>query len=225
MTPAVAEQLRTGERRYRSIADLHAALGRIPLDRISMDPPPGTATKADLLLLGRFGGFRPFHELVEGTLVAKTAGWNKGRMTPMLAYAFGKYLTERPIARMTGAGGPYETIDGRVRCPDFAVVLNARILEADAAEDDILPIAPDLAVEVILEGNTPEEGVILLREYFAAGVRLVWYVDPRKRSVRVFTSPTDVRELTEDDTLDGGDVLPGFELSIREWFERAEVQG
>jgi hypothetical protein len=39
--------------------------------------------------------------------------------------------------------------------------------------------------------------------------------------VRGYTSPSDVRLLAEEDTLDGGAVLPGFRLSIREWFEEA----
>ena len=64
-----------------------------------------------------------------------------------------------------------------------------------------------------------------LDEYFRAGVRLVWYVDPKKRSVRVYTAPDQSVLLKEDQKLDGGDVLPGFSLSIREWFKAAERSG
>ena len=52
-------------------------------------------------------------------------------------------------------------------------------------------------------------------------MRLVWYVYPETRTVQVYTSPTDVRLLGEEDTLEGGSVLPGFRLSIREWFGEA----
>ena len=61
-----------------------------------------------------------------------------------------------------------------------------------------------------------------LVEYFHAGVRLVWYVDPKKRTVRVYTAPDKSALLREDQTLHGGDVLPGFSLSIREYFAKAE---
>jgi Uma2 family endonuclease len=60
-----------------------------------------------------------------------------------------------------------------------------------------------------------------LDEYFRAGVRLVWYVDPKRRNVRVYTARDRSELLHEDRALDGGDVLPGFSLSIRDWFAEA----
>ena len=63
-----------------------------------------------------------------------------------------------------------------------------------------------------------------LKQYFEADVSLVWYIDPETRSARVFTSPTDVTELDENGMLDGGQVLPGFQLSLRWLFERADQQ-
>jgi Uma2 family endonuclease len=60
-----------------------------------------------------------------------------------------------------------------------------------------------------------------LDEYFRAGVRLVWYVDPKRRTVRVYTGRDRSVILREDQALDGGEVLPGFSLSIREWFAEA----
>jgi Uma2 family endonuclease len=58
-----------------------------------------------------------------------------------------------------------------------------------------------------------------------AGVSLVWYIDPTTRSARAFTSPTDETEFDEHGVLDGGRTLPGFQLSLRELFERADQQG
>jgi Uma2 family endonuclease len=73
-------------------------------------------------------------------------------------------------------------------------------------------------VEVLSKGNTPKEIQRKLKEYFLAGTRLVWVVDPRQRHVRVYTAPDRFVVLTEADTLDGGDVLPGFQLPLRELF-------
>jgi len=75
---------------------------------------------------------------------------------------------------------------------------------------------------VLSEGNTPKEMRRKLDEYFRAGVRLVWYVDPKKRTVRVYTARDRSTLLRDNQSLDGGDVLPGFALSIREWFAKAE---
>jgi Uma2 family endonuclease len=59
-----------------------------------------------------------------------------------------------------------------------------------------------------------------LKEYFLAGVTLVWFVDPSKRTVEVFTAPDASTVFTEDQTLDGGDVLPGLRLPVRDVFIR-----
>jgi Uma2 family endonuclease len=56
------------------------------------------------------------------------------------------------------------------------------------------------------------------REYFRVGVRLVWQINLKKRTVEVFTAPDQSVVLTEEDTLDGGDVFPGLKLTIRQIF-------
>src|SRR5437588_66928 len=77
-------------------------------------------------------------------------------------------------------------------------------------------VAADLAGEVLSPSNTRAEIARKRREYFAAGTRLAWIVDPKTRTVEVYTSAEkpDVI-LSEDGTLTGGDVLPGFTLELR----------
>jgi len=75
-------------------------------------------------------------------------------------------------------------------------------------------------VEVLSRKNTKTEIDRKLHEYFRSGTRLAWIVDPRKRIVRVHTAPDQFRLLTEDQSLDGGEVLPGLSLSLREVFGR-----
>src|SRR5262249_4619110 len=83
-------------------------------------------------------------------------------------------------------------------------------------------LAPNLAVEVLSKNNTKEEMERKLKEYFLTGVELVWFVDPVKRRVQVYTSPDESRVLGEGDELDGGDVLPGFKLRLRKLFARVK---
>jgi Uma2 family endonuclease len=59
------------------------------------------------------------------------------------------------------------------------------------------------------------------REYFEAGTQLVWYFDPRARTVTVYTAPDRFIVLDESQTLDGGNVLPGLVIPLRELFDRA----
>jgi Uma2 family endonuclease len=71
-------------------------------------------------------------------------------------------------------------------------------------------MAPDLAVEVLSPEDSPREVLDKVGEYLAAGVRLVWVIDPRaSRAVR-YRSLTDVHKIGPDGTLDGEEVLPGF---------------
>ena len=83
-------------------------------------------------------------------------------------------------------------------------------------------IIPDLVVEVLSPSNTTAEMDRKLKEYFAAGVRLVWYADPRKRTVRVFEAVDRVVSLDESATLDGGAVLPGFALKVADWLGQSD---
>jgi Uma2 family endonuclease len=63
------------------------------------------------------------------------------------------------------------------------------------------------------------------QEYFRAGVHLVWQVDPRTRTVEVFTTPDQSTVLHAAHTLDGGTVLPGFTLPLQELFSELDLQG
>src|SRR5262249_48459811 len=77
-------------------------------------------------------------------------------------------------------------------------------------------------VEVLSRRNTPAEMRRKLKEYFLAGVRLVWFVNPRGRIVQVFTAPDVSTTLTEANVLDGGDILPGLSLPVKTIFEDLE---
>ena len=82
-----------------------------------------------------------------------------------------------------------------------------------------------VAVEVLSETNTKKEMDAKLKRYFEAGVKLVWYVDPKSRSAVAYTAPTDATQIGPDGELNGGDVLPGFSLSLPWLFEEADRQG
>jgi Uma2 family endonuclease len=101
-------------------------------------------------------------------------------------------------------------LPGLVRLPDVSFVRWERYPNRQRPTVPIPDVVPDLAIEVLSEGNTPGEMKRKLKEYFLAGVGLVWFVDPQRRTVEGFTAPDDSTVFTEADTLDGGDVLPGL---------------
>jgi Uma2 family endonuclease len=72
---------------------------------------------------------------------------------------------------------------------------------------------------VLSKSNTKAEIARKMKEYFAAGTRLAWIVDPKTETVRVHRSPEEFVVLKAGDVLDGGDVLPGFQVPVQELFE------
>jgi len=83
-------------------------------------------------------------------------------------------------------------------------------------------VAPTLSVEVLSESNTLREMEMKRHDLFDAGTRLIWEIDPETRSAEVFTSAEESTHIGEDGTLDGGDVLPGFRLSLKELFAKVD---
>ena len=109
---------------------------------------------------------------------------------------------------------------GLVRIPDLSFIAWDKLPGRESPTDPIPDLAPDLAVEVLSEGNTKAEMARKVREYFDAGARLVWLIDPRKRTVRVFSSPDRSTLVRANQMLDGGEVLPGFAVLVADLLDR-----
>jgi Uma2 family endonuclease len=107
--------------------------------------------------------------------------------------------------------------DGKdtVRAPDVGFVSKARL--PAGLPKGYIPFAPDLAVEVVSPNDKAAEIQTKIGEYLRYGVRLIWVLYPDNQSIVVHTKE-GARTLTVDDTLDGGDVLPGFSLPVRDLF-------
>jgi Uma2 family endonuclease len=88
-----------------------------------------------------------------------------------------------------------------------------------------MPVVPDLAVEVASPTNDAEELLAKVFEYLRAGSRLVWRIYPRFRQIYAYTSVTGApRVFSEADSLEGGDVLPGFSFPMAELFPPVESE-
>ena len=203
-----------------TVGDLLDRLGGIPARRVLMHPTPGTATEADLLKV--LDGNERLCELVEGTLVEKAVGFQETWLTAALITELFLFVKNRRLGRVTTPDMPFRLLTGLVRLPDIAFTSYDRMPGRKVPKDPIPNLVPDLAVEVLSKSNTPKELKRKLEEYFAAGVRLVWIIDSRKKTVRVHTAIDRSTLLREGETLDGGDVLPGFQLPLARIFEPEE---
>jgi Uma2 family endonuclease len=104
-----------------------------------------------------------------------------------------------------------------VRGPDVAFVTKKRI-PPEGEPDEYWDIAPDLVVEVPSDNDTRKEIREKVTDYLNAGVRLVWVVDPQKRTVEVHSARSQ-RVLKDKDVLTGGNVLPGFRCKVADIFQ------
>ncbi len=208
--------------RPATLADLWKRLGKVPLERIWLDPPIGTATVDDVVRIEV--KYNRICELVEGTLVEKAVGFEESRVAMQIGHHINLYLDEDDRGICVGADGMMRIAPGSVRIPDVSFISWDRLPGGESPKEPVPDLAPDLAVEVLSKGNTPAEMRLKVGEYFAAGVRLVWLIDPRKRTARVYTSPTRWVSVNADQSLDGGDVLPGFSVRLGDLLDRGRRQ-
>jgi Uma2 family endonuclease len=211
-----AESVTTG---FVTLADLHDQLGGIPLDRIRMKPSPGTATERDLLRL--LDSENRICELIDGVLVEKTMGYFESSVAAALIMFLGQYLERQDLGIVLGEGGTLRILNDQIRVPDVAFLSWRHFPERILPSVSVPSIVPDLAVEILSKGNTTGEMERKLDDYFTAGVKLVWFIDPATESAAVYEARDRVYRLSLDDSLIGGSVLPEFELSLRQLFEKA----
>jgi Uma2 family endonuclease len=205
-----------------TVDELLKKLGGVPAERVLLDPPPGTAREKDVLAVEQREG--RICELIDRTLVEKTTGWVESFLAMRLGHLLYRFLAEHDLGIVAGADGPFRLVPGLVRIPDVSFICWDQLPNRKIPKKPIPDLYPDLAVEVLSRKNTKAEIDRKLREYFLSGTRLAWVVDPRKRTVRVHTAPDQSRVLSEDESLDGGNVLPGLNLPLREVFAQLAVK-
>lgn len=173
------------------------------------------ATEDDLRAMPKDGNI---YELVDGEIRMSPAGDRHSAVALRLASRLLVFVDQNRLGHVMGADAGYRLPGGNVRSPDASFVSTGRFPD-DQPTVDWGSLAPDLAVEVLSPRDRPRFVLDKVGEYLAAGVRLVWVVDPATRRATVHRSLTQARTIGEDDFLDGEDVLPGFRCRLGEVFE------
>jgi Uma2 family endonuclease len=206
-----------------TLADLLERFGPIPLRRIRQDPAPCTATEEDVTAI--LDREKRLDELVDGILLEKATGHEESELTVQLILLIGLFVRERNLGIVTGADGLMRLAPGLIRIPDIAFVSWERLGHRRPRGAAITPYGPELAIEVLSKSNTEKEMADKLIDYFAAGARVVWYISPKAETVAVHESAERMTVLRGADLLTGGDVLPGFEVSIDSLLSMPEPPG
>jgi Uma2 family endonuclease len=205
--------------RFRTVADLLDHLGRVSPARVRFQPWPGTATVRDVVAI--HDAENRLFELVDGVLVEKAMGFDESIFAVLLSGYLLEYFKTQDLGKVIGADGLMRIFPDMVRIPDVAFISWPRFPKGKRRRGEIPLVVPDLVVEVLSRENTRKEMARKLDEYLQAGVRVVWYVDPGRGTVRVHEGRGRSVLLREGQALDGGAVLPGFSSSICEWFAKA----
>ncbi len=159
------------------------------------------------------------HELVRGKIVTMSnPGLRHGEVQVNVAFAIKLFLKSNRHGRVFVESGLItDRKPDTVRGPDVSYYSQER-LPLDKEVIGLHDQAADLCVEVVSPSNTKKELRAKIKEYFFAGVRMVWVVDPEDRSVVALRAPDEGRTLYDEATLDGGDVLPGFSCKVSDLF-------
>jgi Uma2 family endonuclease len=162
------------------------------------------------------------YELVNGDLVEKSVSFESDLIGGEVFSKLKAFTATNPVGRAI----PETTYQcfadepDRVRRPDASFIRTERM-------PSILPrghcrIAPDMAAEVVSPNDVYEDVEARVREFFAAGTKLIWVVLPRQRTVRVFRTDGTITDVGPTGTLSGEDVIPGFSCPVADLF--ASVQ-
>lgn len=133
-----------------------------------------------------------------------------------VAYLVGDFAEQHQSGYVFAGNALFELGAATVRLPDAAFIAFPYAFDETRYT---IPTPPDLAIEVIAPGDSAEYIIDKLTNYLEAGARLVWLIYPMLKIVMSFT-PSQGQFLMEGDTLDGGDVLPGFAVPVRELFPK-----
>ncbi|MCY3544779.1 MAG: Uma2 family endonuclease [Chloroflexi bacterium] len=181
-----------------------------------------TATKimtADELLAMPDDGFHRY-ELVKGELIIMPpAGGEHGAIGVNASTHLNVFVRQNDLGAVfnSDTGFIIESDPDTVRAPDVSFVRKERI-PADGIPKGFIPLAPDLAVEVISPSDSYTEVAEKVVQLLEAGTLLVVLIDPRTRTITLRHRSGETTTLTEADTLTLGDVLPGFECAVGELF-------
>ena len=163
------------------------------------------------------GGSR--YELSRGELVPMTpVGFQHSAIVGRLGKLLSNYVDEKQLGIVGMEGGfKLKREPDTLRAPDLHFVSKARLAK-EGITQKFADYPPDLAVEVLSPEDTASEIQKKVEEYLAGGVPLVWVVDPANQKVTVYRSLQDIKILSADQELDGGQVISGFRTKIADIF-------
>lgn len=157
------------------------------------------------------------YELDEGELIEMTRpAYRHNRVLRKLVVRLDNFLERTGLGEAMISENLYALAASTRRAPDVAVILGDRQRELEGAR--VIPIVPELVAEVLSPSETPRMIHRKLKQYFEAGVKEVWLIDPEVREIEVWNGPSLPHHALTGDAVLQSPLLPGFALPLVELF-------
>lgn len=177
-------------------------------------------TEAELAALPEAGYI---HEVVNGELVMSPKNnWVHGDLCVRLIVALATFTREQRLGAVFDSSTGFWMANRNCRAPDISFICKARLRGLKRDQPAFFQGAPDLAVEVLSPSMTRRDLDERLRDFFSSGCKLAWVIDPEAKLVEICHSPTQRRLLGPGGSLDGEELLPGFQYPIADLFKEWE---
>jgi Uma2 family endonuclease len=157
------------------------------------------------------------YELDEGELIEMTRpAYKHNRVLIRLTARLFTFFERSPIGEVLNSENLYALSQNTRRAPDLAIILGNRHSELENAK--VIPIVPEIAIEILSPSETLRMIHRKLKQYFEAGVKEVWIIDPSDRTTEIWTGPhLPDRDVSSSDALTSP-LLPGFKLTLEDLF-------
>ena len=154
-------------------------------------------------------------EWIDGKVVEKMVTSPRSSKVGMRLGGFMMVHAEaHQLGDVTGEQGGYHVGDDRY-IPDVGFLRREKV--SAPIKEGYCTVAPDLVIEVISPSDLASEITTKVTNYLLAGV-VVWLVEPITKTLTVYIAGKSPQKLTKNDTLEGGDVLPGFSVALTSVF-------
>ena len=157
-------------------------------------------------------------EYIGGEVVEVVSNSLSSQIAARILARISVHVETNNLGYVTGADGGYR-VSGEDYMPDVGFISKAQ--HPRRPRETWVPFAPDLAVEVASPTDRKSEIADKVANYLAAGT-FVWYFYPDEQEVKIYEPGKPGKTLTIDDTLDGGKILPGFKVTLKDIFPTEE---
>ncbi len=158
-------------------------------------------------------------ELIEGEIKEKmAASFIPSAIAGIILGEIYIYLKTNPIGHVTTSDGSYEMSETDTFIPDVGFIRKERLPELP---ERYVKVPPDLAVEVVSPTDLPQEVHLKAMRYITLGTKLLWVVYPGRRMIHIYRpaeTGVHVQAVEGEGVLDGGEILPGFQLAVQDIF-------